>query len=280
MDRVVLITGATDGLGKAVALRLASQGAQVILHGRNWQKLREVAAQVRDASNGASIRCYRADLSEIAQTWAMADEVLQHESRLDVLVNNAGVGIEHARTTTPDGLELVFQVNYLATYMLSVALTPLLRRSTLPSIVNVSSVSQQPLDFDDPQFEHNWDPIESYARSKWAQVTFSLWWAHARAAGGIAVNALHPGSLMPTKLVVGRFPVQDSLDVGVDSVVRLVVDTQIGRSTGAYFDKSIIAEPLASARDVATQVRLAALSRELCGSFRLSHDARSEKSSA
>ncbi|MEV4258194.1 SDR family NAD(P)-dependent oxidoreductase [Spirillospora sp. NPDC049652] len=129
-DQTILITGATDGLGRALAHRLAAEGATLILHGRNPAKGRDLLAELRDRTGNQRLTFETADFAELDQIRALGERVAARD-RLDVLVNNAGIGVELAPRRSADGLELTFQVDYLATYALSCLLTPLLARSPL-----------------------------------------------------------------------------------------------------------------------------------------------------
>jgi NAD(P)-dependent dehydrogenase (short-subunit alcohol dehydrogenase family) len=176
--KVILLTGATDGMGRALAADLGRQGATVLVHGRDKSR---IAATVAEAAGGADrVRSYQADLSSLAAVRALADEVIEAEPRLDVLVNNAGIGtIEPgggSRQESADGIELRFAVNYLAGYALSRSLLPLLTRSAPARIVNVASVGQQAIDFDDVMLTGEYDGMRAYRQSKLAQImnTFDL----------------------------------------------------------------------------------------------------------
>ena len=172
--KAVLMTGATDGLGRGVAVDLAQHGATVLLHGRNRARGEAVLAEVK-AAGAPDARLYSADFSVMADIRHMADAILASEPRLDVLVNNAGI-IQDLRQESADGHELTFQVNYLAGLLLTHRLLPLLKRSAPSRIVNVASAGQAPIDFDDVMLERRWDGWQAYCRSKLAQImmTFDL----------------------------------------------------------------------------------------------------------
>src|SRR5215210_7690999 len=140
---VILITGATDGLGRGLANALADRGHTVLVHGRSQERIDDTLAELgREGHRG-----YRADLSSLAEVRALATEVSEAEERLEVLVNNAGIGFGGERQESADGIELRFAVNYLAGYLLTNELLALLERSAPARIVNVSSAGQQPIDF-------------------------------------------------------------------------------------------------------------------------------------
>lgn len=262
--KTILVTGATDGIGKAAAIKFATAGATVLVHGRAVERCAAAIAEIRAAAPAARPRPLVADFARLDDIRAMVEQVKTEEPRLDVLVNNAGIGIEADRHTTVDGHELAFQVNYLATYLLGTRLAPLMARGPEPGrIVCVSSSSQAPVDFADPDFERGWDGIHAYGRSKWAQACFALAFARRHAPSALTVNALHPGSFMPTKIVLGKFPVQDSIGTGTDSIWRLATDPALAAVTGQYFDRGEPARAIAETYDEAIQERLMALSESM-----------------
>jgi NAD(P)-dependent dehydrogenase (short-subunit alcohol dehydrogenase family) len=194
----------------------------------------------------------------------MAEAILAQEDRLDVLVNNAGV-MTAERQESRDGHELTFQVNYLAHYLLTRRLLPLLERSAPARIVNVSSAGQRPIDFDDAMMLHDWDRARSYCRSKLAQILMTVDMAPDLAPRGIAINAVHPATFMPTNMVVGRFPPASSVDDGVESLMHLVADPALDGTTGRYFNRLQEARPDAQAEDAGARAKLRALSETLAG---------------
>src|SRR5512132_3639362 len=169
-DRTIVITGATDGLGKGLATEIAPGGGRLILHGRNEEKGRALIDELRPRSTG-ELEWRRADLGSLDEVRELADS-LSGEERIDVLVNNAGIGSARPREESEDGYELTFQVNYLAPFLLTRRLLPLIERSAPSRIVNVSSAGQAPIDFDDVMLERNYDGSRAYAQSKLAQIMF------------------------------------------------------------------------------------------------------------
>ena len=269
-EQVILVTGATDGLGRGVAERLAGGGATVLVHGRDDGR---GAAAVRDisASTGNErLRWYRADLASLADVRALADRVAAEEPRLDALVNNAGIGTtlpgDGARQVSADGYELRFQVNYLAHYLLTRLLLPLIERSAPARIVNVSSAGQAPIDFDDVMLERHYEGYLAYCRSKLAQIMFTIDLAEELAGRDVTVNALHPGTFMPTKIVThaGVDPLTP-LDQGIDATIRLVTDAALDGVTGRYFDGRRESPHNAQAAYAVARRRLRELSDRLAG---------------
>jgi len=264
-EQVVLITGATDGLGRGLATTLAAQGATLILHGRNEAKGAALLAELRDETGNDRLSFERADFASLAEIRDLGERVAARD-RLDVLVNNAGMGVELARQDSADGLELTFQVDYLATYILSSMLTPLLVRSAPGArVVNVSSAGQAPLDFDDVMLERGWDGVQAYCQAKLAQIMLTVEHAELLRGTGVTVNALHPASYMPTKIVTHLFSVQSTLEEGVENTARLVTDPGLDEVTGAYFNRSRQARANTQAYDAQARALLLELSEHLTG---------------
>jgi NAD(P)-dependent dehydrogenase (short-subunit alcohol dehydrogenase family) len=236
-EQTVLVSGATDGLGREVARELAQRGARVLLHGRDRGKAEEVRRSIADDTGNGSLEVLVADLSSLAQVRDLAQQVQDTTDVLHALVNNAGVA-GPPRTVTEDGHELHFAVNYLSHFLLTSELLPLLEQSAPSRIVNVASIGQAPIDFDDPMIERGYDPMRAYAQSKLAQIssTFELAERLGRQSG-VTVNALHPATLMDTKMVRDYFgQPRTSVDQGTEATLRLVIDPDLDGVTGRYFD--------------------------------------------
>ncbi|QWV94696.1 SDR family NAD(P)-dependent oxidoreductase [Geomonas oryzisoli] len=242
---VILITGATDGLGAKVATDFAALGATLLLHGRDPEKGRRVVDAIKDTTGSDRLHYYNADLSSLAAVEALADSIAADWRGLDVLINNAGLGAgpePKRRELSADGFELRFAVNYLAPFLLTYRLLPLLRRRAeevgAARVVNVASVAQQELDFQDVMLEHGYDGMRAYAQSKLALIMFSFDLAHELAESGITVNALHPASLMDTKMVREWFgSARTTVEEGARYLERLAVDDELQGRTGLYFDQ-------------------------------------------
>src|SRR4051812_19979397 len=237
--QTILITGATGGLGRALAHRAAEHGATVVAHGRDEQRLRELALEVEEAT-GTSIDTVAADLADLREVDRLADSVLDTYDRLDVLVNNAGVGFgapDGPREESTDGIELRFAVNHLAAYRLADRLAKLLEVSAPARIVQVASAGQLALDRDDPMTEQGWDGVTAYRRSKLAQVMATYDLAADLVSTGVTVNALHPATFMDTAMVrdSGVTPTS-TVGEGLDATWRLVADPALDGGSGRYFD--------------------------------------------
>ena len=261
---IAFITGSTSGLGRATAVALGDRGWHVIVHGRDVERGRAVAAEIEDGPGSATF--YAADLASVEETARLAQAVARDFQRLDVLVNNAGIWLagDDRRRTSADGFELSFHVNYLAGYQLTHALLPLLEASRPSRVVNVASVAQNEIDFDDVMLERGYSGGRAYGQSKLAQILFTFDLAAALEGRGVSVNALHPATLMDTRMVreAGVRP-RASVEEGRDAVLRLVLDPGVG--TGGYFDGEEPARAHPQAYDEEARARLRALTEELLG---------------
>ena len=270
MTPTVLVTGATDGLGKAVSVELARAGATVLVHGRSPERAEAAAAEIRAASGNGLLRTCAGDLASLAQVRSLAEAILEREPRLDVLVNNAGIGTAEPgggeRVESADGYELRFAVNYLAPFLLTGLLEPLLQASAPARVVNVASAGQAPIDFDDVMLEEGYDGSRAYSQSKLAMVAWTFDLAERLAGTGVTATVLHPGTYMPTKMVLaaGVEPL-DSLESGVRATLRLIADPELEGVTGRYYDRLEEARARPQAYDAGARRRLRELSERLVG---------------
>ncbi|HEY6759404.1 MAG TPA: SDR family NAD(P)-dependent oxidoreductase [Baekduia sp.] len=252
--RTVLITGATDGLGRALAREVLDAGATVIVHGRSPER---IAATVDELDGGDAVRSYRADFASLAQVHALADALSAADERVDVLVNNAGIGALEEREVSEDGHELTFAVNHLAGFALTQRL--LAEDRIGARIVNVSSLGQQAIDFDDVMLEHGYSGVRAYCQSKLAQILYTFQLA-PQVAPELTVNALHPATYMPTKMVSSPI---STIAQGVEATFRLVADPSLDGVTGHFYDGLRATAPDAQAADAGARRRLWALSEDL-----------------
>lgn len=260
-QRVVFVTGATGGLGRETALALAQAGDHVIIHGRNEERAKQVIAQIEEDGRG-SAKFYKADFASLEETRNLATAILADYTRLDVLVNNAGVLVPdpHERRVSDDGYELHFQVNYLAGYVLSNMLLPLLEASAPSRIVNVAS-GQRPLDFDDLMLENDYNGLEAYFRSKNAQIMMTFAMTAELSNCNISINALFPSALMNTDMVIeAGYEPQSSVETGRDALLQLINDDM---GSGQFFDIFDVGEAIPQASDSNAQQQLMKLSAEL-----------------
>jgi NAD(P)-dependent dehydrogenase (short-subunit alcohol dehydrogenase family) len=272
-EQTVLVTGATDGLGRALARELAAEGAAVLVHGRSRARLDESLGEIRAATGNDRAHGYLADFASLGDVRRLAQEVERDCERLDVHVNNAGIGggpRGGRRETSADGYELRFAVNYLAPFLLTSLLLPLLRRSAPSRIANVASVGQSPIDFDDVMLERRYDGMRAYSQSKLAQITFTFELAERlRSAGDdVSVNVLHPATLMNTKMVYESFGYTTStVEEGVAATLRLAIAPELDGVSGRYFNQLREDEAQAQAYDPDARRRLWELSESLVAPY-------------
>jgi NAD(P)-dependent dehydrogenase (short-subunit alcohol dehydrogenase family) len=261
--QVVLITGSTDGLGREVARRVAAQGAQVIVHGRNRERGEALVREIAKEGRGTA-RFYAADLASLTQVRRLAADVRRDYQRLDVLVNNAGVWVQGPRQVSADGHELHFAVNYLSGFLLTRELLPLIVKSSPSRIINVASGSQSSIDFDDVMLQRPGRASRGYGQSKLAQVMFTFDLARELDGQGVTVAALHPATMMDTTMVrASGMPAQSTVDEGAQAVMNLITSREV--QTGQYFGGMRPARAQRQAYDETARAKLRALSLELTG---------------
>ena len=266
-EQVILITGATDGLGKQAALELAKKGATVLLHGRNSKKTKQTFEEIRSATGNDKLKYYLADFAALEEVRHLAQSIKDKHDRLDILINNAGMGAGERnnakRELSQDGYELRFAVNYLAPFLLTHLILPLIQSSTPAKIINVASVGQSAIDFDDVMLEKNYDGIRAYSQSKLALVMFTFDLAK-KLKQDITVNCLHPASLMNTKMVLETFgSSMSTIEEGTDALLYLVESPDLDEVTGEFFNGKQIAQADAQAYDEKARQQLWNLSKEL-----------------
>ena len=264
----MLVTGATDGLGRGVARELFARGARVLVHGRDRTKLYPVAREL--SRGGVPAPAFLADLSSLEEVRDLARDVQRSTPALHVLINNAGIGSGlpdgRERQVSQDGYELRLAVNHLAGFLLTMRLLPLLRRSAPARIINVASLGQAPIDFDDPMLEQNYSGTRAYGQSKLAQITTGFELAERLNPKDVTVTSLHPATYMPTKMVLEEIGSSvDRLEDGVAATVRLALAPELEGVTGYFYDRQTVAAVHAQADDRAARRRLWELSLELTG---------------
>lgn len=265
-ERTILITGATSGLGRALAQSLSTSPGRLILHGQDQAKLEDLRTDLAGAT--ASIDTLRADLADLSQVRGLAREVAELTDHLSVLVNNAGIGkgATDRRKVSADGYKLRLAVNHLAAFALSLDLLPLLRAGAPSRIVHVASGAQQPIDRADLHLERGYTGSRAYAQSKLAMITCGFVLARRLPAEEVTVNSLHPATLMPTRMVMeGYGHTVDDLASGVAATQRLIEAEDVAGVTGAYFSGTERARALSQAYDADFQEWLWQVSAELTG---------------
>lgn len=234
MRKVILITGSTDGIGKLAAIKLAKEGHTIYLHGRNAKKLSNVIGEVKSDSNNHNIKGFVADFSDLDEVRKMAVQVKDETTKIDILVNNAGI-FKADNPITEDGLDIRFVVNYLAPYILTNALLPVLKKSTNPRVINLSSAAQASVSLDVLIGKSHVSAQEAYAQSKLAILMWSMYMA--KQEPDISVISLNPGSMLNTNMVREAYGRSwSSADKGSNIIAGLAVSQNYKGITGKYFD--------------------------------------------
>jgi len=265
--KTALITGATDGVGRVVAKRLGAQGWRLLVHGRSQERGDSLVREIGEAGGKATF--LQADLGSLAEVRRLADAVTQQTDRLELLINNAGIGTtgdRPGRQESADGHELRFAVNYLAGFLLTHLLLPLLKAAAPARIVNVSSAGQEAIDFGDVMLTRSYSGSRAYRQSKLAQILFTIDLAEELKTAGIIANCLHPSTYMNTTMVKqsGNAPLS-SVETGADAILQLAVSPKLEGRSGLYFN--VMAESRANpqAYDAKARAALRKLSLELTG---------------
>lgn len=234
MQKTILLTGATDGIGLVTAKILVEQGHHVLLHGRSPAKLDAVVDNLSTLVTTGSIESYVADFSDIKQVEALAKAIAAQHSSLDVLINNAGV-FHMENPITDAGLDARFVVNTLAPYVLTRLLLPLMNTSS--RVVNLSSAAQAPVNLDALQGKTKLDHMGAYAQSKLAITSWSHSLALELGAKGPVIIAVNPASMLGSKMVKEGFGVDGGdLRIGADILIRAALSDEFAAASGQYFD--------------------------------------------
>jgi NAD(P)-dependent dehydrogenase (short-subunit alcohol dehydrogenase family) len=266
-DKVVVITGATSGIGRIAAERLAAQGARIVLIARDQARAERTLGRLQAAGRGVEHRAHIADLSSLAEVRQVAAAIAAQEPRIDVLINNAG-SIFARRLETVEGLERTFALNHMAYFVLTRELRARLVASAPARIINTASRAHygKTLDFDDLQLRKGYRAMTAYGRSKLANILFTRELARRLAGTGVTANCLHPG-FVATHLgqrgsgVFGLIVRASMLfagkaEDGAKTIVHLAAAPELATTTGGYFVDAQQASPSAAAQDHATARRL------------------------
>jgi len=246
--KTILITGSTDGIGLETALELASRGHAVVLHGRNEEKVQRARDVIQRAAPDAVLHTAHADLADLDAVTRMAQDLAARLPKLDGLINNAGVYMT-GRRISKAGFEMTLAVNYIAHFLLTVLLLPLLKKSSEPRVVTVSSIAHTRgrIDFDNLNGERHFDAYHAYANSKLADTLFAN--ELARREPWLASNSLHPGVIDTKLLHTGFDAAGDSVAVGARTSVYLATSSEVKGISGKYFDHCTAVQPAPLAMD-------------------------------
>ena len=273
IGKVALITGSTDGVGRLVARQLGEAGVEVLVHGRDAARGREVVAEIE--AGGGKAQFFAADLSSLDEVRGLADAVSRYAARLDLLINNAGIGSGGPgaqRLVNAAGCEMRFAVNYLAGFLLTSLLLSRLKTSAPARIVNVASAGQQAIDFSDVMLSRGYSGARAYMQSKLAQILFTVDLAEALKGTDVTVNSLHPASYMATTMVreAGVSP-WSTVEEGAAAILNLAISPDLAGRSGLYFDGLRESRANAQAYDSRAREKLRALSLQLAGLASTSH---------
>ncbi len=277
-SKTVVVTGGTSGIGEIAALRLAQQGARIVLVARDRARADATLAKLKSANPSAAHSAHLADLSAIAGMRRIATEIAAAEPRIDVLVNNAGA-VFLSRQTSADGLEMTFATNHMAYFVVTNILLPNLKATPGARIVSTASDAHKAgkLDFDDLQSQRSYSSFRAYGTSKLMNILFTRELAKRLADSGVTANCLHPGFVGTrfgsnnakgtfTRLlrnVVMSFGI--SPEEGAKTIVHLASSPDVATISGEYFYKCKIAEPSFAAQSDADAARLWEVSAKLAG---------------
>jgi NAD(P)-dependent dehydrogenase (short-subunit alcohol dehydrogenase family) len=263
---VILVTGSTDGIGKATAAELLSQGAAVIIHGKREKEVQVARRELARRSGGEMPDTLIADFSDMHQIRQMAADLISRYSSLHVLINNAGT-FQKSRRLTEQGIELTFAVNYLAPFLLTGLLLPLLRKGRPARIVTVASSAHEDvdrIDWDDLPAWHHYRAWDAYALSKFADITFTYMLARKIAGTGVTANCLHPG-VTNTRILKASFPGLSGIppEEGAQTSVYLALSPRVSAMSGRYFDEKKPVPSSKLTRNRSVQERLWKLAEDL-----------------
>ncbi|BAY86570.1 oxidoreductase, short chain dehydrogenase/reductase family protein [Calothrix parasitica NIES-267] len=234
MQKTILITGSTDGIGLETAKLLASQGHNVLLHGRNPEKLEQVQKTLLELKGGGTVEIYVADLSLISNVEGLAKTVAEKQSKLDVLINNAGV-YNATNPVTQDGLDVRFAVNTIAPYLLTQRLLPLL--GTSGRVINLSSAAQSTVQTEALTGRVKLRDGAAYAQSKLALTMWSRILGLSLKDSGPIIVAINPGSMLGSKMVKQAFGVTGGdIRIGAEILTRAALTDEFKTASGKYFD--------------------------------------------
>jgi NAD(P)-dependent dehydrogenase (short-subunit alcohol dehydrogenase family) len=271
--KIALITGSTDGVGRLVAHRLGEAGMEILVHGRDAARGAAVVSEIK--ASGGKAQFFAADLSSLDEVRGLADAVSHHAPRLELLINNAGIGSGGpgaGRLVNAAGCEMRFAVNYLAGFLLTWLLLPRLKASAPARIVNVASAGQQAIDFADVMLSRGYSGGRAYMQSKLAQILFTVDLADALKGAGVTVNSLHPASYMATTMVreAGVSP-WSTVEEGAAAILNLAISPDLAGRSGLYFDGLRESRANSQAYDARAREKLRALSFQLTGLVSPSH---------
>lgn len=268
-DKIVLVTGSTDGIGRQTAAELALMNAHVVIHGRSKERVASAVNELQEITRNKNITGFVSDFSSLRNVKNSVSDLIPKLEKLDVLINNAGVYM-NSRVLSAEGFEMTFAVNHLAHFLLTNELLPLIRKSEKGRIVHVSSMTHTSgvMDFDNLNSERSFSPYSAYCLSKLANVLFSNELANRLNGSGITSNSLHPG-VIGTKLLRAGFKIQgDTIKKGAETSVYLASSPEIDNISGKHFVNNKIAPYHPAADDKAILKNFWELSEKMIRDFK------------
>lgn len=274
--KVVVITGATSGIGQVAAEGLAGMGARMVLVARDKARGEAAMARLSERAPGVAHSIHYADLSRLGEMKRVAAEIAAAEPRIDVLINNAGA-LFGSRQVTEDGLELTFATNHMAYFVLTLGLRERLLASAPARVVNTSSDAHKgyKLDFDDLQSSQGYSGFKAYGRSKLCNILYTRELARRMASTKVTANCLHPGFVatrfgdqsggIVSKVVRIAKTFAISPEKGAETIVYLASSPEVANVSGGYFYKCRPATPTKDAQDDAAAQRLWLETEKLAG---------------
>ena len=274
--KTVVITGGTSGIGEVAAVALAKMGARIVLVARDKARGEATLARLRDSAPGVAHSVHYADLLRLVEMKRVAAQIADRESRIDVLINNAGA-LFATRRTTEDGLECTFALNHMAYFVVTEGLRERLSASAPAQIINTASAAHQgaALDFDDLQSAKSFGAMKAYSRSKLCNILFTRELARRLSSTGVTANCLHPGfvgtrfgdesgGLMSWAVRIAKsFAIPPAR--GAQTIIYLASSPDVAKTTGRYFHKSVPALPSPAAQDDRSALLLWQRSAALAG---------------
>jgi retinol dehydrogenase 12 len=274
--KTVVITGGTSGIGEVAAVALARMGARIVLVARDKARGEVTLARLRDSAPGVAHSVHYADLLRLVEMKRVAAQIADHESHIDVLINNAGA-LFATRRTTEDGLESTFALNHMAYFVLTDGLRERLSASAPARIINTASAAHQraTLDFDDLQSAKSFGAMKAYSRSKLCNILFTRELARRLRGTGVTANCLHPG-FVATRFgdesgalfswvvwIAKSFAISPA--TGAQTIIYLASSPDVAKTTGTYFYESVPALPSPAAQDDRSALLLWERSAALAG---------------
>jgi NAD(P)-dependent dehydrogenase (short-subunit alcohol dehydrogenase family) len=267
MSKNVLITGATDGIGKQSAIELAKLGYHVIIHGRNEESVNKAMEDIKRESEATDIAGFSAEFEELKEVKTLAGKIKDQYDKLDILINNAGI-FQKKRELTNDGFEKTFQVNYLAHFLLTNLLLNLLENAEKARVVNVSSmVHSTAIDFENLQGEQSFEGSAAYGLSKLCNVLFTYKLAREKRDSNIVSNCLHPG-VISTKLLKQNYGnIGSAVAEGAENILYVATSDNVENVSGKYFVNKMPQSSATVTYENSVQDRLWEVSKEMVSDY-------------